>query len=348
MTKIQNIFKKKVGNSVPIWLMRQAGRYLPEYKKIRKQFNSFMEFCSNSEMSSEVTLQPIDRFDFDAAIIFSDILTIPYALGQKVEFISGKGPILEKIDNWDSLLEPLNIMIPETLQSTYDTVKLTRSALAKDKSLFGFAGAPWTLMTYMLGETKSNRYAKTIDFAEKRPETFYKLQTKLINIISDHLIAQVKAGADIVQIFDSWAAAVPNDKMQDWVINPIVKIVNRVHEATSVPVIVFAKDTEICYQQISQKVANKEKIGFSLGSKAALSTPVDNHVLQGGLSPETLAVGGYKLETEIKNILQAHANTPYIFNLGHGILPHTPISHVEQLIEIVKGHNAQKDSSCII
>ena len=336
MTNIQNLFDRNFASRPPIWLMRQAGRYLPEYKKIRGSFSSFMDFCADYEAATEVTLQPIERFDFDAAIIFSDILTIPHAMGQDVNFIPNKGPILETISDWQKFANNQDLSRPETLHSTYQAITETRKALAQDKSLFGFAGAPWTLITYMLGK-EGKDYSKVVRFAEEHSNLFIQIQEKLIKIIGNHLTQQIKAGADIVQIFDSWAAATPVYKRQSWVIEPIAKIVNYVHEQTKSPVIVFTKGVEELYQKIAAQVKRKDLIGFSLGPTAALTKPLKEHVLQGGLSPETLLEGGELLDKEARDILRAHADTPYIFNLGHGILPSTPISHVHQLIDIVRG-----------
>lgn len=337
MTKIQNTFKKMVSHHPPIWLMRQAGRYLPEYRKLRQEFPSFMEFCRNSQAATTATLQPINRFDFDAAIIFSDILTIPHAMGQTVSFVPQQGPVLEPIQDWNTFLSAAVLADPQTLESTYQTIKLTRHTLPQEKSLFGFAGAPWTLMTYMLGK-KGSDYSKIITFAAEHPKLFKQLQCRLIEVISSHLIEQINAGADMVQLFDSWAAAVPQAQQQAWVVEPIVQIVNKVHQQTAAPIIVFAKGAEYCYPQIAAQIEQTTKLGFSLGSAAALTQPVKGYVLQGGLNPETLVQGGERLATEVQQILQAHAGTPYIFNLGHGILPHTPLAHVEQLVNLVAGH----------
>lgn len=340
MTKIQNVFQDNLLSVPPLWLMRQAGRYLPEYRKIRQSFPNFMTFCFSPDAATEVTLQPIERFNFDAAIIFSDILTIPHALGQDVAFAKGEGPVLEKVLNWEKFIENSHsIEVEETLLPVYKALKQTRSALSSEKSLFGFSGAPWTVSTYMIEEGKSESFSKILRFSKESKYEFIKLLDLLTKKTIQHLKAQIDAGADIVQIFDTWASIVPKEHQEAFLVTPVSKIINSVHEShPEVPIIYFAKGSESLYPDLLEKVFLKEKIGFSMGYDAdhrSISSAI-NVPLQGGLSPQTLVEGGTKLKSEVQRIKNIFSNKPFIFNLGHGILPTTPVEHVYELVEYVR------------
>lgn len=314
----------------PVWLMRQAGRYLEEYRKLRAEAGSFMNLCFNSEMAAEVTLQPLRRFDLDAAIIFSDILVIPHALGQKLSFVEGEGPRLEKkdfstlsYDAFDDILAPV-----------YGTLRNTRQRLSNDKTLIGFAGAPWTVACYMIQGGGDKTFSAAKEFAKNNPADF----KNLLDIVSDatarYLINQIKNGADVVQIFDSWANLCPPEKFHDWIIAPTKKIVALVRqEYPGFPIIGFPRAAVGRYE-IYAAETGVSCIG--VGQETNLAAFNENIVTQGNLDPEVLLAGGDNLEKSVADILQAVKNKPHIFNLGHGIIKETPVEHVTQLINQIR------------
>ncbi len=317
----------------PLWLMRQAGRYLPEYREVRARAGSFLDLCFSPELASEVTLQPMRRFDFDAAIIFSDILVIPYALGQKLSFTEGEGPRLKKIDfrsldgkNAAGRLAPIN-----------ETVKLTRASLAGDKTLIGFCGGPWTVATYMIAGEGSSDQAEAKLFALTHPEEFAALIELLVETSASYLAAQLNAGADLVQIFESWSANLDEQSFRDWVIEPTRKLVTRLREKTAGATIIgfprgggamlpaYARETGVDCIGLDQMTP----LGFA---RDHVALPV-----QGNLDPLRLRAGGAAMSNRVDEILEALAGRPHVFNLGHGILPDTPLGHVEELVRRVRG-----------
>ncbi len=309
----------------PLWLMRQAGRYLPEYREVRKQAGDFVSLCLNPELACEVTLQPIRRFGFDAAIIFSDILMVPYGLGQKLWFEEGEGPRLGEAV-W-------NEFNPETLENVYQAIRLTRRDLPQQTALIGFAGAPWTLLLYALqgkggGEFHEGRLKVYADL----PDALRRIDI-LTNAITDHLLNQIDAGCDTVQIFDSWAGLCPTNLEIDFIFKPIQKIIDTIHEKhPHLPVILFAKGHSNPYGMGA--IAGADAIGID---QFTFLEPQDDQVLQGNLDPLALIAGGDVLQKAVEQILQITEGKPHIFNLGHGIDKTTPIEHVEQLVRMVKG-----------
>lgn len=320
----------------PMWLMRQAGRYLPEYRAIREKAKSFLDFCYQPELATEATLQPIRRFGFDAAIIFSDILVIPDALGQPVKFVEGEGPRLEPL--------PLGAVsgldrgrLTPHLAPVYTALREVRSALAPETALIGFAGAPWTLATYMVAGkgTPDQAFVRKAAYAE--PERFQTLIDVLVDAVSEHLVNQVKAGADALQIFDSWAGNLDGDAFMRWTVAPIAEIVRRVKAAVpGVPIIGFPRGGGTRLMAFARETG-VDAVGLdwtvSLNTAAVLQHSVP---VQGNLDPLRLVVGGRALDEALDEIMTTLAGGPFVFNLGHGILPETPIAHVERMIARVR------------
>lgn len=325
--------------SRPLWLMRQAGRYLPEYRAIRKEAPSFLDFCYDPALAIEATLQPLRRFDFDAAIIFSDILVIPDALGQKVRFAEGEGPRLEPIDTRADLARLSSTLDVQRLQPVYDALRGVKAALAPEKVLIGFCGAPWTLATYMIAGRGTPDQAPARLFAYADPEAFSELITRLEAACITHLLNQIEAGAEVVQIFDSWAGVLPEAEFERWCIGPVARIVAGVKaKYPSVPVIGFPRAVAGGF---SRFVSETKIDAISLDTAARLSevrAALPAHIVtQGNLDPLVLVRGGDALERAIDGLLSATDGTRHIVNLGHGILQQTPISHVERLVERVRG-----------
>jgi len=342
MKKIINVLNKKQHYDIPpIWIMRQAGRYLPEYMKTRSQIDNFLDLCYNPKLACEVTLQPIKRFEFDSAIIFSDILVIPDALGIKVDFIKNHGPKLAKFDLEKDLKNLKISNINKHLTSVYEAITLTRSKLSSDKALIGFCGAPWTLACYMIEGGGSKNFDKVREVALKHEELFAELIEILTESLKIYLTSQIKAGADIVKIFDSWAGVLPPSQIQKWIIEPAKKIVKYLKENhPEIPVIYFPKSIGVNYQQFAKEVdchglaidQNLEKNW----AKKYLQQDL-NKTIQGNLDNFLLAFGNKKeIEKEVRNILDTFNDKPFIFNLGHGILPQTPIENVELVLKIIR------------
>jgi len=335
---IQDVIFGKKSAHTPLWMMRQAGRYLPEYLEVRKNFPDFMQFCYTPKAACEVTLQPITRFDFDAAIIFSDILVIPDALGQKVWFEPDHGPKLGGFDL--STLEKSKITsILKSLEPVYEAISLTKSRLSREKALFGFAGSPWTLACYMVEEGKSTDFSNIKRFS-KTPE-FSSLLKLLEDAVSAHLIAQIEAGADVVQLFDSWASLLDDEsEMESFLLKPAQNIMKKVHEKyPKVPFVYYARGGSTLISRFS-RLNERYEGPIVLGVHQNVDLNEVKHLpfpLQGNLCPEVLCNGGGALDSAVDEILEKMDGNPYIFNLGHGILKETPLLHVEQMIKRVRG-----------
>lgn len=322
----------------PLWLMRQAGRYLPEYRALRADRGSFLNLVYDSDAAAEVTLQPLARFPrFDAAILFSDILIVPFAIGQDLTFVTGEGPRLSP-PLATSSLDKL-IADPERLGPIYDTVAKVKVALAPDKTLIGFAGSPWTVATYMVAGQGSREQAEARRMAYGDPGAFAALIERIEAVTLDYLSGQICAGAEAAQLFDSWSGSLSPSQFERWVIAPTARLVAALRERhPGVPVIGFPKGA-------GGKIAvyARETRVDALGLDETVD-PVwaQEHLppdlpVQGNLDPLALLAGGESLKTAVTQILDAFAGRPHIFNLGHGILQDTPIGHVEQLIGLVKG-----------
>jgi uroporphyrinogen decarboxylase len=324
----------------PLWLMRQAGRYLPEYRATRANAGSFLKLCYTPELAAEVTLQPIRRFGFDAAIIFSDILVVPHALGVALDFVEGEGPRLEPVRMAADLARLARGDVQEKFNLVYSALSRVRSALARETALIGFCGAPWTVATYMVAGRGTPDQAEARLWAYRDPASFSELIDLLTEVSIDYLDGQVKAGADAVQIFDSWAGGLPDDQFERWVVAPTRKIVSEVKRRhPGCAVIGFprgAGDKAGTYARRTGIHGLGCDTGCGLEAMQMLVRS-ENVVVQGNLDPLLLVAGGEALDRRVRGILAAMAGLPFVFNLGHGILPETPIEHVARLVDLVRG-----------
>lgn len=320
---------------VPFWYMRQAGRYLPEYRNIRKDVKNFLELCYTPELAVEVTLQPIRKFDMDAAILFSDILVIPDALGQKVSFVENEGPKLEAL-NLDQIK---NISIEDMhshLSNVYKTIEQLSKKLPKDKTLIGFSGAPWTLACYMIEGKSSRDYVNARNFAITREVDFDRLIEVLVQAISAYLIKQVDSGAEVLQLFDSWSGITSVTQFRKYVIQPtkeIVMAVKKVHP--QVKIIGFPKDAGVLYVDFA-KQTGVDAVSVDFHTPLTWLSSQVQIPLQGNMDPLVLAGNKDQIKRDLDHKFEAMQGKPYIFNLGHGIVPYTPIEHVEYVSEYVK------------
>jgi uroporphyrinogen decarboxylase len=318
--------------------MRQAGRYLPEYRKIRADAGSFLEFCYDPALTVEATLQPIRRFGFDASILFSDILVIPDALGQPVSFESGEGPRLTPIIDAKGVDALHDVLDLDRLAPVFETVRQLKRSLPHDTPLIGFCGAPWTVASYMIAGKGTPDQAPARLFAYRHPALFQRIIDKLIVGSTDYLCRQVENGVDALQIFDTWAGVLPAGEFDTWCVHPIAAIVAGVRaKFPKIPFIVFARGAGP--RLLTLKAATgADALGIDTALDpgwAAQNLPATT-VLQGNLDPLVLIAGGEALDTAVGRILKTFKGRPHIFNLGHGILPETPIAHVERLMELVR------------
>lgn len=323
----------------PIWLMRQAGRFLPEYRKTRASANGFLDLCYTPDLAVEVTMQPIRRFGFDASIVFSDILVIPHALGQKVWFEEGVGPKLEPLKSIKDLENLKLDNLHNHMEPVYETLGRLKEDLPKETTLIGFAGAPWTVVSYMIEGGSSKDYAKAKTWAYSRPEEFDRIIDLVVEATTLYLIKQIESGAETVQLFDSWAGIWPEFALRRWCLEPCKKIIAGIKSVyPDVPVILFPRGVGDSY-----KIFAKESGADALGLDTTLSTAwardnIQPHVtVQGNLDPLLLVAGGELLDRSIEKILSDLSDGPFIFNLGHGIVPQTPIENVEHMLKLVRG-----------
>ena len=326
----------KVADSPPLWMMRQAGRYLPEYRRIRAKAGSFWTLCETPALAAEVTLQPIRRFGFDAAIIFSDILTVAVALGHTVVF--DEGPKLEPLQSPDKLDRSVENW-SRKLSPAYDTIRLVRAGLDANTALLGFAGAPWTLATYLAGGGNDNQMAAKL-WSYRDPSGFQGLIDVLSDCIAHHLVGQLKAGADAVQLFDSWASGLTPTQFAHWVVMPTAKVVAKVRAAVPrARIIGFPRGATSANFEHYAEATGVDAI--SLDTAVPMDWAVNRLgkkvVLQGNLDPLALVVGGSVLQDGVNKILKATRDKRFIFNLGHGVLPGTPVEHVGELVRLVRG-----------
>lgn len=327
----------------PVWLMRQAGRYLPEYRKIRSQTPSFLELCYDSALACEITLQPVRRFALDAAIIFSDILVVPHALGQEVWFVEGEGPKLSPLKGEIDLQDLEISRMTEHLNSVYEAITLARKELPSNTALIGFAGAPWTVATYMIEGGTSREFINTRRWAYETPMQFARLIEMLVDATSIHLCNQIAAGAEVVQIFDSWAGILTADGFNRWVIEPTAAIVRRVRERyDNIPIIGFPRGAGHGYLEYVEKTGvNAVSIDSSISPEWAARKLQPKVTVQGNLDSVLLLAGGQPMRTAVENILQQLGSGPLIFNLGHGVIKETPPDHVEELVQLIRRWPAQ-------
>ena len=335
MSKLTNCILKNDTSCVPVWFMRQAGRYLPEFRKIRSLNKDFIKLCLNSNLSSEITLQPLKRFDLDAAIIFSDILMVPYGLGQDVKFEKKKGPNLSEF-NLNTFLNNDKDSFIKKLSPVYDAIKKTRNNLNKKKSLISFIGAPWTLVVYMLGLKKNKNLLDFNKLKEKKNEIKIVIK-KLNEYLCAHVEKQINAGADTVQIFDSWAGLIPDQDLKDYCYEPNREIVEFC-KTKAIPVICFPKGLNKKYLTFAETVnPNCLSLDYEIDPKWA-KMHLNKFCLQGGMDPKILFKSENEIFNEVDKYLKIFRGSPYIFNLGHGLLPETNPDVLKKIIKRVGGY----------
>ena len=323
---------------VPMWMMRQAGRYLPEYRELRQDKGSFLNLVYDPDAAAEITLQPLKRFpQLDAAILFSDILIVPFAIGQNLTFITGEGPRLTPPLAGGGLEELTRY--PARLDPIYETVRKVRAALDPDKTLIGFAGSPWTVATYMIAGQGSRDQAEARRLAYEDGGSFGEIIARIEEVTLDYLSRQVEAGAEALQLFDSWAGSLSPAQFEHWVIAPTARLVTALKQRhPEVPVIGFPKGAGGKLAAYARETGvNALGLDETVDPLWAARELPPELPLQGNLDPLALVAGGESLDTAVARVLDAFAGRPHIFNLGHGILQDTPIVHVEQLIALVKG-----------
>jgi uroporphyrinogen decarboxylase len=322
--------------SRPIWLMRQAGRYLPEYRDLRAEKGGFLALVYDTDAAAEITLQPIRRFGFDGAILFSDILIVPYAMGQDLEFLAGEGPRLSP-RLLDAQLKSLQA-VPGRLSPIYETVAKVRAGLDDTRTLLGFAGSPWTVATYMVAGEGSRDHHDTRALAYRDPDAFQAIIDAIVEVTVEYLVGQAEAGAESVQLFDSWAGSLAPAEFERWVIAPNAAIVARVRaQCPDLPIIGFPKGAGEKLPAYARETG-VDAVGIDETIDplwAAKALPAGMPV-QGNLDPLLLLSGGAELEKQALRVLDAFADRPHVFNLGHGIGQFTPIENVEQLLGIVR------------
>jgi uroporphyrinogen decarboxylase len=323
----------------PIWLMRQAGRYLREYRVLRARAPDFLSFCLTPELAAEATLQPIRRFGFDGAIVFADILLVPHALGQRVAFREGEGPVLAAlVDERDvRALEPGSVL--ERTVPVRETLRQVRRALPDTVALIGFAGAPWTVATYMIEGGASRDFTRTKAWASENAASFGALVDHLVSATTTYLISQIEAGAEVIQLFDSWAGVLPEPQFRRWVIEPTRRIVQTMRARhPSIPVIGFPRGAGPLYQSYAVETGvNAVSLDSAVDLDWARAHVQARRAVQGNLDPEVLLAGGSRMADATRAIVATFRDGPFVFNLGHGILPETPPEHVAALVELVRG-----------
>lgn len=331
--KLVRVLEGGFEKAPPVWLMRQAGRYLPEYRELRAKAGSFWGLALTPEYAAEVTLQPVRRFGFDAAILFSDILTVPEALGQKVTFTQGEGPSLKPVTTAKGFVEDREAWA-RYFEPVYEALRLTRAGLPRGTALLGFAGAPWTLATYLAAGAGGDEQKAAKLWAYRDPQGFAALLDILGECVAFHLIRQIDAGADAVQIFDSWASGLPAVLFNQVVVAPTRRIVERVRaERPKARIIGFPRASTLAGYEAYVHVTDVDAVSLDTAAPMDWAAKTLDCGLQGNLDPIALIAGGAALDRAVDDILEATAGRPHIFNLGHGILPETPIGHVEQLLK---------------
>ena len=336
--KLTQALNGKRTSPPPIWLMRQAGRYLPEYMEIRKSAGDFLSLCYTPELAAEVTLQPVRRFGLDAAIIFSDILVIPDALGQNVRFAEGEGPLLEPVRTSEQIERLDRGGLEDRLGPVYQALERVRKELSPDVALIGFAGAPWTVATYMVEGGGSRDFSLVKGWAFSAPDEFQRLIDVLVEATSAHLISQIAAGAEALQIFDTWAGTLPEQAFIRWCVLPVKEIVSRVREKhPRVPIIGFPRGVGVAYKMYGRETGvNALSIDSSVPLVWAASDLQPICVVQGNLDPAMLLAGGKPMISAAKDIVATLGERGFVFNLGHGIIRTTPPDHVAALVEEVR------------
>ncbi len=327
----------KIADRRPVWLMRQAGRYLPEYRALRAEKGGFLELVYDSEAAAEITLQPIRRFGFDGAILFSDILIVPHALGQDLQFLAGEGPHLspKMVDTALDALTPA----PHHFDPIYETVRLCRAQLPEGVTMLGFAGSPWTVATYMVAGQGSKDHHVTRAMAYRDPQAFGAIIDAIVESTIEYLCRQIEAGAEAVQLFDSWSGSLSPRQFERWVVAPTVRIVDAVRaKHPDTPIIGFPKGAGAKLPAYARETGvDAVGVDETQDPRWVHRELPDGLPVQGNLDPLLLISGGNELEEAARDVLAAFEGRPHVFNLGHGIDKTTPIAHVERLLEIVRG-----------
>ena len=330
------VLEGKRQNVPPVWMMRQAGRYLPEYRMVREKAGGFLDLCFTSELAADVTLQPVKRFGLDAAILFSDILVVPLALGRRVWFVEGEGPRLEPIDS--KAISALGAIDQTKLAPVYETVRRVKSQLDSKTTLIGFCGAPWTVATYMVAGQGTPDQAPAKDIAAKEPKAFQILIDRLVDASVEYLAGQFKAGVETVQIFDTWAGSLPEQDFERWCTQPTKEIVAKLRaKVPGAKIIGFPRGAgKKIPRYIDETKVNAVSLESGIDREFARKEIQARVAVQGNLDPGVLRAGGSALDREIDNVLEAFAQGLFIFNLGHGILPDTPVENVERMLKRVR------------
>lgn len=324
---------------VPLWLMRQVGRYLPEYRALRADAGSFLDLCYDSARAAEASLQPVRRFPLDGVILFSDILVVAQALGQRLWFEDDEGPRLEPIREGEVLPEFDAARQRRQLEPVYEAMARVASSAPATATVLGFAGAPWTLATYMVGGGRSRTFGAVKGWAYRDPEGFARLIGTVRQAVAAHLIAQTEAGADAVQIFDSWAGALPESELERWCIQPLRLLVAEVKAShPRAPVIVYPRGAGLLYERVAEEVnADAVSVDSAIPPAWAAARLQPRCTVQGNLDPAALMAGGAALRQAATCILEALGPGPFVFNLGEGVLPETPPEHIVELCDLVHG-----------
>ena len=339
-----DVLQNRMPERRPIWFMRQAGRYLPEYRKLRAEAGSFLDLCYSPKLASEATLQPIRRYDLDAAILFADILVVPHAMGVGLRFAEGEGPVLDVVDDKAAVGRLKSLERAEQVRAVCETVALTRHGLPDHVALIGFCGAPWTVASYMIEGGTSEERLKARLAAHHRPGWFVDLVDRLVEASCEYLSGQIEAGAEAIQIFDSWAGDLTGDVFDDVVIGPIQAMTERLRrQHPSIPIIVFARGAGSKHGVVAQATA-AQAVGIeqSMELSAVLENLPGQCAVQGNLDPVALLAGGEQLAMRVGNVLRGAPINRHIFNLGHGIKPTTQPEHVAQAIAAVRGFDVRR------
>jgi len=340
---ILSVLRKEKPSRIPFWMMRQAGRYLPEYRAIRSKTKNFLEMVYTPEKATEITIQPLRRFGMDAAILFSDILVVPDALGQHVDFKAGEGPKLTPLSQARDFLSLDPSRIEAHCTPVYETVTRVSEGLRAEgfdeSTLIGFCGCPWTVACYMIEGGGSRDFEKPRLWSYQKPQEFQHLIDLLIEASILYLSGQIKAGAEVIQLFDSWAGLLDEEGFHRWVIDPTKRIVDAIKaKFPHIPIIGFPRGAG------AQSVAYANNTGieaigldYTIPARWAAGNIPNHVILQGNLDPLRLLVGGAEMEGAMEDVYQAFSSRPFIFNLGHGVIKETPVEHVHQLTKIVRG-----------
>lgn len=323
----------------PIWMMRQAGRYLPEYRAVREKAGGFLNLCFTPELAAEVTVQPVRRFGFDAAILFSDILVAPLALGRRVWFEEGEGPRLDPLNDPKAVNALRSEIDEKVLAPVYETVQRVKMMLPAQTTFIGFCGAPWTVATYMVAGRGTPDQAPAKTLAAQKPQAFQHLIDCLVDASTAYLARQLESGVDVVQIFDTWAGSLPLDDFERWCVQPTKRLVAKLRALRpGTKVIGFPRGAGTNIPRyVEETGVNAVSLGNEIDRGFARDQIQSRVPVQGNVDPQALLEGGVRLDHEVDDVLQTLGQGPLIFNLGHGILPQTPIAHVERMLKRVRG-----------